>query len=47
MLIRIRDTYHSLDFIAYFLFDNNKEVENAEEGYFKIQCLSQLLVQAT
>ena len=39
------DTYHSLDFIAYFLFDKNKEVENAEEGYFKIQCLSQLLVQ--
>ena len=40
-----RDTYHSLDFIAYFLFDKNKEVENAEEGYFKIQCLSQLLVK--
>jgi len=39
------DTYHSLDVIVYFLYDKDQAVETAEEGYFKIQCLSQLLVK--
>lgn len=39
------DTYHTLDVIAYFLFDKDQAVETVEEGYFKIQCLSQLLVK--
>jgi len=39
------NTYHSLDVIVYFLFDKDQPVETVEEGYFKIQCLSQLLVK--
>ena len=31
--------YQEIDVIAYFLFDENKAVESAEEGYFKLQCL--------
>lgn len=37
--------YHTVDVIAYFLFDKDQAVDNVEEGYFKIQCLSQLLVK--
>ncbi len=38
-------SYHELDVICYFLYDKNQAVENPEEGYFKTQCLSQLLVK--
>lgn len=38
-------SYHKLDVIAYFLFDKSEAVQSVEEGYFKIQCLSQLLVK--
>lgn len=38
-------TYHKIDVIAYFLFDKDQAVESVEEGYFKIQCLSQLLAK--
>ncbi len=37
--------YQDLDVIVYFLFDKDQAVESAEEGYFKLQCLSQLHVQ--
>lgn len=37
--------YASTDVVAYFLFDKDQAVETAEEGYFKLQCLSQLLVK--
>jgi len=37
--------YFDTDAIAYFLFDTNTAVESVEEGYFKTQCLSQLLVK--
>lgn len=37
--------YAKVDIIAYFLFDKNTAVESPEEGYFKTQCLSQLLVK--
>ena len=37
--------YFDTDVIAYFLFDTNTAVESPEEGYFKTQCLSQLLVK--
>ena len=39
------DTYHELDVIVYYLFDKDQAVEDAEEGFFKVQCLSQLLVK--
>lgn len=39
------NAYHKVDVIAYFLFDKDQPVQNAEEGYFKVQCLSQLHVQ--
>lgn len=39
------NTYQEIDVIAYFLFDKDQAVENAEEGYFKLQCLSQLHVK--
>ncbi|MEE9373498.1 MAG: tetrahydrodipicolinate N-succinyltransferase N-terminal domain-containing protein [Saprospiraceae bacterium] len=38
-------TYHKVDVVVYFLFDKNQEIESAEEGYFKMQCLSQLKVK--
>ena len=37
--------YHTVDVIAYFLFDKDQAVASAEEGYFKMQCLSQLHVK--
>ena len=37
--------YQEIDVIAFFLFDENIAVESAEEGYFKLQCLSQLHVK--
>ena len=37
--------YQTTEVIAYFLFDKDQPVENAVEGYFKVQCLSQLHVQ--
>jgi len=37
--------YAKTDLIAYFLFDKDGAVETPEEGYFKTQCLSQLLVK--
>ncbi len=37
--------YYTVDVIAYFLFDGSKDVQDVEEGYFKIQCLSQLKVK--
>lgn len=40
-----QDTYHKTDLIVYFLFDKDQAVEDAVEGYFKIQCLSQLHVK--
>ena len=39
------DAYHQTEVIAYFLFDKDEAVQNAVEGYFKVQCLSQLHVQ--
>lgn len=39
------NTYQEIDVVAYFLFDKDQAVENAEEGYFKLQCLSQLHVK--
>lgn len=39
------NSYCQVDVIAYFLFDKDQPVETVEEGYFKIQCLSQLLVK--
>jgi len=40
-----QDTYHDTDIIVYFLFNKDQSVEHAEEGYFKVQCLSQLHVK--
>ena len=40
-----KNTYHKLDVICYFLHDQSQDVQNPEEGYFKTQCLSQLLVK--
>jgi 2,3,4,5-tetrahydropyridine-2,6-dicarboxylate N-succinyltransferase len=37
--------YYAIDVIVYFLFDKDQPVADVEEGYFKIQCLSQLLVK--
>jgi len=37
--------YYEADVIVYFLYDKNQAVETPEEGYFKTQCLSQLLVK--
>ena len=37
--------YQTIDIVAYFLFDKETAVENAVEAYFKLQCLSQLLVK--
>jgi 2,3,4,5-tetrahydropyridine-2-carboxylate N-succinyltransferase len=37
--------YHKVEVIAYFLFDKDSAVANAVEGYFKVQCLSQLHVK--
>ena len=37
--------YQEIDLIAYFLFDKDTAVADAVEGYFKLQCLSQLHVQ--
>lgn len=37
--------YHSVDLIVYFLFDKDTPVADVEEGYFKLQCLSQLHVK--
>jgi len=37
--------YQKIDVVAYFLFDKDNAVENAIEGYFKLQCLSQLHVK--
>ena len=39
------NSYQEIDVVAYFLFDKEQAVENAEEGYFKLQCLSQLHVK--
>lgn len=36
--------YSEIDVIVYFLFDKDAAVESPEEGYFKLQCLSQLHV---
>lgn len=37
--------YHTVDVVAYFLFDKDRAVADAVEGYFKLQCLSQLHVK--
>lgn len=39
------NTYQTIDVVAYFLFDKDLAVADAVEGYFKLQCLSQLHVQ--
>ena len=33
--------YHTNEIVAYFLFDDQQEVNDAVEGYFKLQCISQ------
>lgn len=38
-------TYHETDIIVYFLFEKDQAVIDVEEGYFKVQCLSQLHVK--
>lgn len=38
-------SYYKVDVIAYFFFENESAVASAEEGYFKLQCLSQLHVK--
>ena len=40
----LQETYQEIDVVAYFLFDKDQPVEDAVEGYFKLQCLSQLHV---
>ena len=40
-----KSTYQKIDVIAYFLFDKNTAVKTVEEGYFKLQALSQLHVK--
>ena len=37
--------YHKIDIIVYFLFSKDDPVQDVEEGYFKLQCISQLLVK--
>ena len=37
--------YYAIDVMVYFIFDKDQPVADVEEGYFKIQCLSQLLVK--
>ncbi len=37
--------YQTIDVVAYFLFDKDSAVANTVEGYFKLQCLSQLHVK--
>lgn len=39
------ECYHTTDLIVYFLYDKDQAVKTVEEGYFKIQCLSQLHVK--
>ena len=39
------NAYHKMEVITFFLFDKDRPVESAVEGYFKIQCLSQLKVK--
>ena len=39
------EAYHKTEVIAYFLFDKDQAIDNAVEGYFKVQCLSQLHVK--
>ena len=39
-----QNTYQTIDVVAYFLFDKDQPVADAVEGYFKLQCLSQLHV---
>lgn len=39
-----QNTYQTVDVVAYFLFDKDQPVADAVEGYFKLQCLSQLHV---
>lgn len=41
----VNHAYYKVDVVAYFFFENESAVASAEEGYFKLQCLSQLLVQ--
>ena len=41
----VNHAYYQVDVVAYFLFDNDAAVETAEEGYFKLQTLSQLHVK--
>jgi 2,3,4,5-tetrahydropyridine-2-carboxylate N-succinyltransferase len=41
----VNHPYYQVDVIVYFLFENESGVASAEEGYFKLQCLSQLLVK--
>ena len=38
-------TYQKTKVIIYFLFDKDTAIENTEEAYFKLQCLSQLHVK--
>ena len=33
--------YHINELVAYFLYDDQQEVKDAVEGYFKLQCISQ------
>ncbi|MEY3416606.1 MAG: 2,3,4,5-tetrahydropyridine-2,6-dicarboxylate N-succinyltransferase [Bacteroidota bacterium] len=41
----VNHAYYQLDIIAYFFFENESAVASTEEGYFKLQCLSQLHVK--
>lgn len=41
----VNHAYYKVDVVAYFFFENESAVASAEEGYFKLQCLSQLLVK--
>jgi len=39
------ENYYKVDVIVYFMHDKGADVQDIEEGYFKVQCLSQLLVK--
>jgi len=39
------EAYHKTEVVVYFLFDKDQAVQDAVEGYFKVQCLSQLHVK--
>lgn len=42
---RLSEGYATVDVVIYYLFDGSQPVQNPEEAYFKLQCLSQRCVQ--